>query len=138
VNRQEVTALLAVIQSYDHRKPGEADIIAWHGVLGDLLFDECRDAVLRHFRESTDWLMPAHVRRFVMAHRDKTRPAIEWGDDSLVSKPEWFDERMRQAREATRADNEARRERGEPVFYGETVLREVDRRPHRVTFREGP
>lgn len=124
----EVTELLSTLQPYDQRSVGETDVIAWHGALGDLRFEECRDAVLAHYRESTDRVMPAHIRRRVsLARQDRAMRSITTGGDELVPKPDWFNTTRDEYRNRMRALNDQRRERGEPVSYGETVLTASDR-----------
>lgn len=60
---QEVAAVLAMISALDGRKAfGEIDAQAWHAVVGDLRFEDCREAVILHYRESTVTLMPAELR----------------------------------------------------------------------------
>lgn len=65
MNRAQIAALLGLAAARDYRKVGETDVLAWHEDLHDLDFDDAREAVSRHYRESTERLMPAHVRRIV-------------------------------------------------------------------------
>lgn len=69
MNLTETATLLAMIQAFDRRTVGEADVTAWQAALDDLRFDDCREAVVAHFRISSDWLMPANVRAAVKAAR---------------------------------------------------------------------
>lgn len=62
---EETIDLLTVVAAFDRRTVGEADATAWHAAIGDLPFGDSREAVIAHFRECTDWLMPAHVRNRV-------------------------------------------------------------------------
>lgn len=62
MTRDQVIDLLTVIAVGDRRTVGEADVILWGECVGDLEFGDARDAVVAHFRESTAWLTPAHVR----------------------------------------------------------------------------
>lgn len=57
----EAAALLTIAAAYDNRKPDEDQARAWALVLADLRFEDCRDAIVAHYRESRDWLMPADV-----------------------------------------------------------------------------
>lgn len=66
---EEISTLLAVIAAMDRRKVGKTDVLTWHATVGDLDFQEARSAVWQHFAQSTDWLMPAHVRRIVKANQ---------------------------------------------------------------------
>lgn len=65
----ETIDLLSVAAAFDRRTTGESDVIAWHAALGDLDFDDSRAAVIGHYRESRDWVMPADVRIRVKAMR---------------------------------------------------------------------
>lgn len=67
----QVVDLLTLIQARDNRQVGQTTVLAWHEDLEDLDFDDCREAVRRHFRTSIEWLMPAHVRQLVRAIRDE-------------------------------------------------------------------
>jgi hypothetical protein len=66
---EETIDVLAGAAAFDRRTVGEADAIAWHATIGDLRFDDCQAAVIAHYRETSDWLMPAHVRQRVRAIR---------------------------------------------------------------------
>lgn len=63
----EVIDLLTLIQSYDRRTVGRADVAAWLLVVGDLPFSDAHEAALGHYRESREWIMPADVRSRVRA-----------------------------------------------------------------------
>lgn len=57
----EAQMLLGIAASFDNRKPNEEAAIAWAAVLDDYDYTECRDAVVDHYRESREWIMPADV-----------------------------------------------------------------------------
>jgi hypothetical protein len=67
----EAATLLTVAAAFDNRKPDEAAAQAWALALDGLPFLDCRDAIVAHYRTSTDWLMPAVVRATVRKVRDK-------------------------------------------------------------------
>ena len=69
MNAAEVSRLLAKCASHDRRKIGEADVIAWLEVLGDLRYADCEQAVIGHYAQTADWSMPAHVRQRVLELR---------------------------------------------------------------------
>lgn len=73
MNHSEVAKLLGLAAARDQRTVGEADVLAWHEDIGDLDFADARVALGRHFRESTDRLMPAHIRRLVRDIRAERR-----------------------------------------------------------------
>lgn len=58
----ETIDLLTTCAAYDRRTIGKTDAVAWHAVVGDLPFDRAQQAVFAHYGESTEWIMPAHVR----------------------------------------------------------------------------
>ena len=57
----EAAALLAVAAAFDNRKPDAAAAKAWSVALDGYRFEDCRDAVVAHYRSSSEWIMPAHV-----------------------------------------------------------------------------
>lgn len=60
---RETAGILAMISALDGRKAfGDIDAKAWHAVIGDLTFDDCREAVIEHYGESAHPLMPADIR----------------------------------------------------------------------------
>lgn len=59
---EETATLLANIQLIDNRRIEEQTIIAWHVLVGDLDFPAALEAARLHFRDSTEYLKPAHVR----------------------------------------------------------------------------
>lgn len=67
----EAVDLLTAAAAFDRRTVGEADAIAWHAAVGDLTLNDCRAAVVAHYTETTEWLMPAHVRGRVKEIRAK-------------------------------------------------------------------
>jgi hypothetical protein len=73
MNRSEISLLLGAIAARDQRTIGETDVLAWHEDLGDLDYADARQAVTRHFRESTERIMPAHIRRLGRIIRDERR-----------------------------------------------------------------
>lgn len=65
----EAAKVLAVAAVYDRRTIGRVEAIAWADALDDLDPTECAEAVRAHYRDSTAWLMPGHVRDRVKAKR---------------------------------------------------------------------
>jgi len=107
----DVTRLLAIIATFDNRRVEESTIAAWSAVFEGTpwTFAQCRQAVVNHFRESTDYLQPAHVIRGARIVRDEEEreerrqralnpPAREVG----APKPADFDEIARRAQEEAR------------------------------------
>ncbi|MEU8151722.1 hypothetical protein [Nonomuraea sp. NPDC048901] len=86
---EEVIDLLTTAAAYDRRKVGEADVVAWHAAVKDLDILDAQDAVVGHYCESTDWLMPAHVRKRVKAIREArlAREIVPAPDAELADEP---------------------------------------------------
>lgn len=62
---EETGKLLGTCASYDRRTVGETDVIAWFRVLSDLPYADCEAAVIAHYTDSREWIMPADIRRRV-------------------------------------------------------------------------
>lgn len=71
MNRSEAATLLALAAARDRRTIGDVDVLAWAEDLADVGFEEARQALGRHFRESEDWLMPVHIRAHVKRIREE-------------------------------------------------------------------
>lgn len=67
----EAQTLLGIAASFDNRKPSEEAAIAWSHALAGLRFVDCRDAVVAHYRASSEWLMPQRVISEVKRIRSK-------------------------------------------------------------------
>jgi hypothetical protein len=67
----EAQVLLSMAAAVDNRKPDADAAKAWAAMLDDLRFEDCRVAVIEHFKTSNDWLMPAMIRTAVKRMRAK-------------------------------------------------------------------
>ncbi|WP_084965278.1 hypothetical protein [Thermoactinospora rubra] len=95
----EAAVLLGVCAAYDRRTVGEADAIAWAQALDDITLDEARAAVIQHYRESRDWIMPADVRTLVRRARElrlAARPIPEPAPE-LAADPRAYQQALRAA-----------------------------------------
>jgi hypothetical protein len=86
MNYEEVGKVLAKIKVGDNRQIDDQGLVLseWFDSIGDLNFADAIAAVVLHRRESTDYLLPAHVRAGARRARDsrerderRQRPAIE-------------------------------------------------------------
>ncbi len=77
MNVQEAAAVLAKAAGYDNRTVGRANVMAWHEALHDLDIGDCLDAVTQHHRESSDYLMPVHIRRLATKLRAARREVLD-------------------------------------------------------------
>lgn len=67
---RETAGILAMVSALDTRRVfGEIDAQAWNAVIGDLRFDDCREAVIAHYKESPHPITPADVRNRVSVVR---------------------------------------------------------------------
>lgn len=70
MNQQEAAALLSVAAAFDNRKPDPDAATAWALALDGLRFTDCRDAIVAHYKATSEWLMPAMVIARVRTVRD--------------------------------------------------------------------
>ncbi|MGW5686490.1 hypothetical protein [Nonomuraea sp. NPDC003754] len=69
--------VLQYIAAADRRTLGKADLVVWGDAIGDLRFEDVMEAVRQHYRDSTVFLMPAHVRQAVRkARHDRASRAV--------------------------------------------------------------
>ena len=69
MNAIEMGELLAFAALYDNRKVGDPDVIAWLKAIGDLPYADAETAVATHYGETTERIMPGHIRTRVKAMR---------------------------------------------------------------------
>lgn len=80
MNAKETTLLLADVARRDRRQPSEAMVAMWHDALDDVDFRDAKDALALLNRETTDYLMPAHIRQALKRVRaDRARPSLAAG-----------------------------------------------------------
>lgn len=70
---RDVTKVLAKLAAFDQRIVGEADVAAWHEILGRYDLDEALEAVTRHHRDSPERCKPAHLVAHIKIIRDEKR-----------------------------------------------------------------
>lgn len=73
---RECASLLTYASIIDHRTVAPETVAAWVEVIGHLDVTLAREAIVQHRRESTDYLMPAHVIRGAQRLQERRR-AIE-------------------------------------------------------------
>lgn len=78
MNKQEAAALLSIAAAFDNRKPDVDAATAWSAALDGLRFEDCRDAVVAHYRASSEWLMPQRV--IAEVKRIRSKRIAEAGD----------------------------------------------------------
>ncbi|PCN46989.1 hypothetical protein Csp2054_14190 [Curtobacterium sp. 'Ferrero'] len=61
MNQTEVAKLLTVASAIDNRTVSDEQVIAWHAALRHLPFEVAQEALVRHFRDSTEYLLPGHI-----------------------------------------------------------------------------
>ena len=86
MNRSHTALVLTKIAALDNRRlddphGAETPILdAWHELIGHLRYEDCIQAVTEHRRESTDWLLPAHIITRVKAIRAARISAVAEAD----------------------------------------------------------
>jgi len=71
VTRADAARLLGIAAAIDNRKVTEEAATMWAQILGGLDPEDCARAITQHFTDSTEWLMPAHVRAGVRRIRSE-------------------------------------------------------------------
>lgn len=86
---EETIDLLALAAAFDRRNIGESDSVAWHAALGDIPFADAQAAVIDHYREHREFIMPADVWTRVRAMRaDRiARALVNAPDPELTEAP---------------------------------------------------
>lgn len=102
MNLQEIDRLLTVIQNVDKRRIDDATVLVWHEILGDLPFDDCLLAVTTHFRESTEYLMPAHIVRMAREVDRERRRQLREEQEAIAAQAEADDPTRRDRSAAVR------------------------------------
>ena len=74
MNKTEVAKLLTIASSIDNRNVNEVAIEGWYAVLHTLPFEDAANAVRQHFEDSTEYLLPAHVKAGVKRIRQLRNP----------------------------------------------------------------
>ena len=70
--------MLAKAALLDRRTVGKAEIVAWQEILSDVDAADAFDAVAIHYSQTSDWLMPVHIRAIAdRLDRDRRRAARE-------------------------------------------------------------
>jgi GT2 family glycosyltransferase len=67
----EAGALLTIAAAFDNRKPDADAAKAWAVALEGYRFEDCREAIVAHYRASSEWLMPQAVIAAVKRIRSK-------------------------------------------------------------------
>lgn len=67
----EAQILLSMAATVDNRKPDEDAAKAWAAMLDGVRFEDCRVAVVEHYKGSSEWLMPSKIRADVKRIREK-------------------------------------------------------------------
>lgn len=96
MNQQEVAKVLARIQAGDNRTVDQVTLAHWGETIGHLPFEDALEAVVMHFRESSDYLVAAHVIRNAARIREartttNDTSGIDWSRKEVAPKPSNFD-----------------------------------------------
>jgi len=83
--------VLTKAAAYDQRTIGEADVLAWHEILAPYDLADALEAVTRHYRDSTERVMPAQLRKLTNIVRDE-RHRREVGRSDALALPSRFED----------------------------------------------
>lgn len=70
----EAGEVMELINMYDSRQVTKEVSTAWYDLIYPYTLDEAKYAVKKHYNESDEWLMPAHIIKIIKAER-RTRLA---------------------------------------------------------------
>lgn len=111
MNTQEAAALLSIAAAFDNRKPDPDAAKAWSVALDGHRFEDCRDAIVAHYRKTTDWLMPGHVIaavKTVRASRIEDHPPLTPPADlDPIETVAWLKEARRRIGDGEAIDSDA-------------------------------
>ena len=109
----EVVKVLGRIQLGDNRQADKATLGEWIADIGDLDFQDAIAAVTMHRRESTAYLMPAHIRANVRTIRARRERELRRTQPRAIEPNRITLDRARFEAETQAAIEAARREKGE-------------------------
>lgn len=85
MDKSQVVLLLAFAGTYDYRKTGDADVEAWYLAVGDVDFEDAKQAVVTHYRNTDQRMMPFHLRQGVKAIREERKRVEKHANRELPS-----------------------------------------------------
>ena len=102
MNATEAGELVALMALYDNRRASDPDVVAWLKVVGDLGYVDCEAAVIAHYQDTRERIMPADVRQRVRDIRDARLNAMEIPEPprELASNPPAYRAAIRAAAQA--------------------------------------
>lgn len=65
----EAGEVMELINMYDNRQVTKEVSTAWYDLIYPYTLDEAKFAVKKHYNESDEWLMPAHIIQIIKAER---------------------------------------------------------------------
>lgn len=93
MNKQEIGQLLTLAALVDNRTVTDEAVLMWHELLRHLPYAPAVEAMNDHYRELTDWLMPAHIIDRVRSVRRAALPQT-MSEAAPVSCPEGHHRRL--------------------------------------------
>lgn len=60
---EETAKLLAKIALIENKSATDEQIVAWAEILSDVMFVDANEALVRHYKSSTESVKPAHIYR---------------------------------------------------------------------------
>lgn len=89
MDASQAALLLSQAAAYDNRTVNESAARAWAEALHDVPYADAREAVVAHYRESRQWMMPADVHDRVKAvQRDRVLAGMHVLRSAEIEAPE--------------------------------------------------
>ncbi len=89
MNIEETGKLLNRISSYDNRLVTAVMVDSWHKIMQDISLEAALNAMEKHFIESTNYLMPFHIRERVKPHHAHPPVYERAPDRQKTEEPTW-------------------------------------------------
>lgn len=88
MNTQEAFQLLTLASARDGRTVDVEVATVWADDLSDVALRDAVEAAREHYRESTSWLMPAHIVGYLRERKQAARAALTMSPEAPDSCPD--------------------------------------------------
>jgi len=73
---KQTGVILAKIALIENREATNETILAWHEILSDLNYEDSLEALVQHYRHSTESCKPAHIVRGARAIKEEKKKRV--------------------------------------------------------------
>jgi len=76
VDIKQTGILLAKIALIENREATNETILAWHEILNEVNYEDAMEALIQHYRHSTESCKPAHIVRGARAIKEEKKKKV--------------------------------------------------------------